>query len=130
MTRKRILLQCRLYHPTQAREATPQIRHSRGDPDARSCWKPDHPSRHSIAVRSTTTSTFPATRRVPFKSLISRVPDRRRQSPSFTVSTDRSFATFTGQSCAPALLPTCPSLHHLRHQHTSSPSTPRRPAPL
>ena len=33
--------------------------------------QPDHPSKHSITVRSTTASTFPATRRVPLASLIS-----------------------------------------------------------
>ena len=34
MSRKRILLKCRLHHATQPRKTTPQIRESGGDPDA------------------------------------------------------------------------------------------------
>jgi hypothetical protein len=44
------------------------------DPDPRSCRQSDHPTRHSIAVRSTTASTFSATRKVPLASLISSDP--------------------------------------------------------
>jgi hypothetical protein len=58
----------------QARKASPQIRHSRSDPDPRSRRQPDHPSKHSSTVRSASASTLPVTRSCPFASLISIVP--------------------------------------------------------
>ena len=70
MTGKRILLEHCLHHssrPVNHDESVTPAQQS----DARSRWQPDHPTKHSIAVRSTTTSTFPATRRVPLASLIS-----------------------------------------------------------
>lgn len=109
LSRKRIVLQRRLHHPTQARKSTSQIGYSCGDPDPRSCRQPDHPTKHSIAARSAATSTIPAIRTVPRESLISKVPDRGRKSSSFTASADRAFATFTGRSLAAVSPPSCPS---------------------
>jgi hypothetical protein len=70
-----------LCHPAESRETTVQIGAPCGDPDARSRWQPDHPSKHSIAVRSITTSTFPAARRVPFASWISIDPTANDEDP-------------------------------------------------
>src|SRR5215831_5820221 len=74
MTREGVFFQRCLHHPAQAGKPPPQIRHSCGDPDARSCRQSDHASKHSIAVRSTTASTVPATRTVPLANLISTDP--------------------------------------------------------
>src|SRR6201981_1551034 len=71
VTREWIFLKSRLHHPAESRKTTSQIGDSCGDPDTRSRWQPDHPTKHSIAVRSTTASTFPATRRIPLASVIS-----------------------------------------------------------
>src|SRR4030095_415167 len=97
MTRKGIFLQRSLHHPAQARESSPQIRHSSGNPDARSCWQPDHQTRLSITVRSAITSTVPKTRSVPFGSLISMVPGCGMQPLPFTPSPRCSLATLTGR---------------------------------
>jgi len=71
VTREWIFLKSRLHHPAESRKTTSQVGDSCGDPDARSRWQPDHPSKHSIAVRSSTMSTFPAMRSVPLASWIS-----------------------------------------------------------
>ena len=97
VTREWIFLQRGLHHPAQARESSPQIRHSGGDPDARSCWQPDHQTRHPITVRSVIPSTVPKTRSVPFGSLISMVPGCGMKPLAFTSSPRCSLATLTGR---------------------------------
>src|ERR1019366_2234270 len=98
VTGKRILRKRRLHHPAQARETTPQIRHSCHNPDPRPCRHPDHPSKHSSAVRKTTRSTLPAIRRVPLGSSIRRIPAGPWQDllRGFAALTTISLETLTG----------------------------------
>src|SRR6266853_1645004 len=78
LSRKRILLKRRLHHSTQAGKSAPQIRHACSDPNPRSRWKPDHPSKHSSTVRSASASTLPVSRSCPFGSCFSIVPEVHR----------------------------------------------------
>ena len=101
MPGERVFFKRRLHHATQARKSTTEIGHPCGDPDPRSRWQPDHPTKHSIAVRSATTSMFPATRSVSLASLISIVPkgDGEAAFTTFTASS-RSSVVVTGRSFA------------------------------
>jgi hypothetical protein len=87
-----------------------------GDPDARSRWQPDHPSKHSIAVRSITTSTFPAARRVPFASLISIDPTANDEDPppAWSDLLREMSDKVTGKSLLDELFPSRPSPYFLR----------------
>jgi hypothetical protein len=86
--------------------------HSCGDPDARSRGQPDHPSKHSIAVRNTTTSTSPATRSVPLASLISNYPTLNGEDSLATRphSLRERSAKVTGRSLFDWFLPSRPRL--------------------
>src|SRR5690349_2985985 len=75
VTRKRVFLQYVLHHPAQPGKTSPQIGHSCCDPDARPCRQPDHLAKHSNTARNASTSTAPATRTIPFPTLISIVPE-------------------------------------------------------
>ena len=116
VTREWILLKCCLHHSTQACKSSTKICHPCGDPDPRSRRQPDHPSKHSIAVRSTTTSTFPATRRVPLASLISIDPtangeDVQAARPDLLSEMPDNV---TGRSLLDWRLPSRPSRYFLR----------------
>jgi hypothetical protein len=116
MPGERVFFKRRLHHATQARKSTTEIGHPCGDPDPRSRWQPDHPTKHSIAVRSATTSMFPATRSVSLASLISIVPtangeDALLARPDlFHEMSDR----VTGKSLLDWFLPSRPSRYFLR----------------
>src|SRR6266852_5597206 len=116
VTRKRILLKCRLYHATQPCKTTPQIRESGGDPDARSCRQPDHPSKHSSTVRSASASTLPVMRTCPFGSLISIAPKLHRDETQRTCPDlfDGISETATGRRLLDRPLPSLPSRYFLR----------------
>ena len=103
-------LQRRLHHPTQSRKTTPQIGHSCGDPDPRSCWQTDHrdqtlqhcTQRHHIYRPRNTERSF---RILGFPSFPIDRQSRHRSAASAGCPSE----TFTGSSGVAAPLPSRPS---------------------
>jgi hypothetical protein len=80
-----------------------------GDPDARSRWKPDHPSIYSSTVCSASASTLPVTRSCPFGSLISIVPTASGEPPARPDLFHEMSDKVTGRSLLDWFLPNRPS---------------------
>src|SRR5713226_7072594 len=109
-----------MHHSTQAGKSATQIRHSCSDPDLRAHRKPDHPSKYSSTVRSASAATCPVTRRCPFASWISIVPEVHRAAtprtcPDLFVGHSE---IVTGRRLLDETLPSRPSRYFLRQSTT------------
>src|SRR6185312_6767432 len=93
VSRKGILLQLRLHHPAQAREAAAQIGQARHNPDLRVCRQRDHPSSRSNSRAKAFTSALPSTR-------IRVLPNLIEIEPLLPAATLCGSAIFTGNSCS------------------------------